>query len=376
MHKRLHILFFVVVATLLTTAAGGQDLPSACQGSVERYWVKGFNGQSNFTWRITDPKGNEVPAGAIVSVNAGSDTVSVTWNFANMLGGIYTMHIVEKTPWGCTGEEYTQNIVVNTPEVYVPISSFANTKDNLINLCKGSTYDLEVQLKDGKRSIATNLSKWADLKEAFSVKRIISSAGTFTVKIVDDLSTCSFDTVKVVSQELPKVSLGPDVTICKNAPATINPTVDKGNKYSWTINGELVSTATSYVADQPNVKLALAVTDEYGCSGSDTINVKLCGIESVRIPAAFTPNGDGFNDRWTIPDLESKFDVDNLEIEVLNRWGKQVWKYAKGKYDATQMWDGRDQNGNPLPVDSYHYIIRFKYSGSPQTLIGSVTIIL
>lgn len=111
-----------------------------------------------------DPKGTEVPASAIKSVNAGSDSVDVTWNYANMPGGIYTFHIIEKTPWGCTGEEYTQDIVVNTPEVYVPISSFLNTKDNLINLCKGKDYELEVQLKDGKRTIATSLSKWMDLK--------------------------------------------------------------------------------------------------------------------------------------------------------------------------------------------------------------------
>jgi gliding motility-associated-like protein len=376
MLKPLHILFYVVVATLLTTAAAGQDLPSACQGSVERYWVKGFNGQSLFTWRITDPKGNVIPESVVKSVNAGSDTVEVAWNFANMPGGIYTFHIVEKTPWGCTGEEYTQNIVVNTPEVYVPISSFLNTKDNLINLCKGSTYELEVQLKDGKRKIATDFSKWMDLNGAFNVKRIISSAGTFTVKVVDDLSTCSFDTVKVISRDLPKVDLGPDVSISKFNPVTIVPKVDKGNIYSWTINNEVVSTASTYLADQANVKLALAVTDEYGCVGSDTLAVKLVGIETVRIPAAFTPNGDGYNDRWTIPEFETKYDVDNLEMEVFNRWGKQIWKYTKGKYDATQMWDGKDMNGKPLPVDSYHYIIRFKYNGSTQILKGAVTIIL
>jgi gliding motility-associated-like protein len=376
MHKRLHILLFVVVATLLTTAAYGQDLPYACQGSVERYWVKGFNGQSLFTWRITDPKGNEVPVGAIKNVNAGSDTVDVTWNFANMPGGIYTFHIVEQTPWGCIGEEYTQDVVVNTPEVYVPISSFLNTKDNLINLCKGKNYELEVQLNDGKRTIATNLSKWADISEAFDVKRIISSAGTFTVKVVDDLSACSYDTVKVVSHELPKVDLGADVTICKFQPTTIVPKVDKGNIYTWTINNEVVSTASSYYADQANIDLALAVTDEYGCVGSDTIKVNQCSVESMRIPAAFTPNGDGYNDKWTIPDFENKYEVENLEIQVFNRWGKQIWKYTKGKYDATQMWDGKDSGGKPLPVDSYHYIMSFKYDGNTQVLKGAVTIIL
>lgn len=374
MYKRLHILF--VVAILLTTAAYGQDLPYACQGSVERYWVKGYNGQSLFTWRITDPKGNEVPKGAITPINAGSDTISVTWNFANMLGGVYTMHIVEQTPWGCIGEEYTQDIVVNTPDVYIPISTFANTKDNIVNLCKGSTYELEVQLKDGHRSILSSLSKWSDLSEAFAIKRVISSAGTFTVKVVDDQSACSFDTVKVKSVELPKVELGDDITICKNAPKTILPKVDRGNIYSWNIDGKLVSTSSSFYADRAPVELELAVTDEYGCIGRDTVKVDLCGITGVRIPAAFTPNGDSFNDRWEIPDFESKFEIEDLEIKVLSRWGKEVWSYSKGKYDSQKMWDGKGPNGNPLPVDSYHYIIRFKYNNEPQVLKGAVTIIL
>ena len=374
MLKRLHILF--VVAILLTTAAYGQNLPYACQGSVERYWVKGFNGQSLFSWRITDPAGNDIPAAAIKPVNAGSDTVAITWNFPNIKGGVYTMHIKEQTPWGCVGEEYTQDIVVNTPNLYVPISSFANTSNGLVNLCKGGTYELEVQLKDGKRTILNSLSKWTDLSEAFSVKRVISSAGTFTVQVVDDLSSCSFDTVKVVSRDLPVVSLGDDITICQNAPATVTPTVSSGNIYSWSINGEVVSTASTFIADRAPVELILSVSDQYGCVGSDTLDVKLCDVSGIRIPSAFTPNGDGFNDRWTIPDLDAKYSVTEFEVEVLNRWGKQVWKYSRGAYDGTKMWDGKDMKGTALPVDSYHYIIKFNYNGATFVKKGAVTILL
>ena len=71
-----------------------------------------------------------------------------------------------------------------------------------------------------------------------------------------------------------------------------------------------------------------------------------------------------------------KYDVENLEMEVFNRWGTRIWKYNKGKYASEEMWDGKDSSGRPLPVDSYHYIIRFKYNGVTETLKGSVTIIL
>lgn len=375
MLKRLQI---VVIASILTmTAAYGQNLPYACQGSTESYMVKGLNGQSSFSWRITDPKGNDVPTSSYQFINAGGDSIRVSWNFPDMAGGIYTFHIKETSPWGCIGEEYTQDIVVNTPTVYLPISKFTNVNDNLVDICSGGTFEVEVGLTDGSRKIATDLSRWMDLQQAFDVKRIISAAGTFTVKVVDDLSSCSFDTVKVVSHELPTVSLGDDFSLCDNLSQTIYPNVSADAKYyTWQQDGQPAGTGSTFTVTSAPSNIILSVETSWGCKNSDTLDVKACDINSVRIPAAFTPNGDGVNDRWEIPDFESKYNIDNLSIEVYNRWGKLMYKFAKGKYDKSKMWDGRDPNGSPLPVDSYHYVLRFEYRGNPVRLVGPVTILL
>ena len=369
-----------MVAILLTMEALGQDiplLPSACQGSVERYWVKGFNGTSNFEWRITDPKGKEVPANVITAINSGKDSVAISWNFPGMVGGTYTLHITERTPWGCTGEEYTQDIVVNTSEIFIPITSFTDVKDNLINLCSGSTFELEVQLKDGSRKFVSSQSGWLDLNEPFTPTRIISQAGTFTVKVVDNLSACSYDTVKVIKHDLPKVSLGDDIELCLNNTATITPTVDKGTVYTWYLDGAPTwNSPLSFTVGKAPAEVVLTVADSYGCTGADTLQVKTCSISSLRIPSAFTPNGDGMNDRWVIPDFLDKFQVQNLSIDVYNRWGKRVYSFKPGSYDESKMWDGKDSGGARLPVDSYHYIIRFEYDGQRTVLRGPVTILL
>lgn len=391
MLKRLHILF--VVATIFTSVAYGQtsvkDLPYACQGSIESYWVKGNNGFSNFTWRVTDPKGNEVPASAIQFLNAGGDTVRINWNFPGMVGGVYTFHIIEKSGL-CTGEEYTQDIQVNTPVLYVPISSFVNVKDNLIDLCSNGKFELEVEHKDSKRKFVNELSKWSDLSSAFSVKRIVSEAGTYTVKVVDDLASCSFDTAKVVMHELPKVSLGDDISICNSLGATIQSTVDHGNYYSWFVDGvQSSATGSSFTIEKPGV-VSLTVKDDYGCEGSDAVKVSGCDPRNIRIPAAFTPNDDGVNDEWYIPGIEydwvltkvgsnnvplpkeGKMKVDNLKIEIFTRWGKRVYSLKSDR----KAWDGKDESGSPLPVDSYHYLIRFEVDGEKIQLRGPVTILL
>lgn len=388
MLKRLHIL---IAAMILTLTAVGQNLPTVCQGSTERYWVKGDNGISTFEWKIyyIDNASKDtiyVPQTAIKPVNAGSDTVDVSWNFPNMQSGTYTFMIKQHAK-GCTSEWYDQDIMVNTPTIYVPISSFTNVTDNLINLCENGTFELQIA-GTGGHTLNPTLSKWVDINQNISKNRIISSAGTFTLQVIDDMSSCSFDTVKVVSQSLPKVNLGDDISICNNTNATINSTVDKGNYYTWYFDGsETGSTGSSFTVEKPGT-VVLAVKDDYGCVGSDTLQVSGCDPRSIRIPAAFTPNNDGINDEWYIPDINfdwvfskpvnnstpqaGKITVEDLKIEIYSRWGKRVYNLKTDR----KAWDGTDESGKPLPVDSYHYIVRFKVNGETILLKGPVTILL
>lgn len=69
----------------------------------------------------------------------------------------------------------------------------------------------------------------------------------------------------------------------------------------------------------------------------------------------FTPNNDGFNDLWEIPDLN---ELGRCEVRIFNRWGKQV--YANSDYNNT--WDGTS-NGAPLPEGAYPFIIKTENQG-------------
>jgi gliding motility-associated-like protein len=87
----------------------------------------------------------------------------------------------------------------------------------------------------------------------------------------------------------------------------------------------------------------------------------------VNVPNVFSPNGDGFNDRWVITNIE---DYPDAEIQIFNRYGTKV--YEVQGYRNANGWEGK-MNGADLPVGPYYYIIRL--NKKLKQLAGAVSII-
>jgi len=93
------------------------------------------------------------------------------------------------------------------------------------------------------------------------------------------------------------------------------------------------------------------------------------------IPEAFSPNGDGINDKFEIIGL-SKYQT--VEIEILNRSGNRVYQsnnYGEGT-GKDGFWDGTIKQGlrigsGPVPSGTYFYIL--KLNGN-QKINGSIYI--
>ena len=86
------------------------------------------------------------------------------------------------------------------------------------------------------------------------------------------------------------------------------------------------------------------------------------------IPTAITPNDDGINDVWNLVKLQGYSEV---VVEIFDQWGTLVWRSEPG---YPQPWDGRNMQGNMMPVDSYHYVISIN-DGSDDHAVGIVTVI-
>lgn len=89
-------------------------------------------------------------------------------------------------------------------------------------------------------------------------------------------------------------------------------------------------------------------------TSSDSVLYVLLDCETIVIPDAFSPNGDGTNDVFYIPNLQY---YPNNNIKIFNRWGALVYSSAPYKND----WDGTDTNsgalGTELPSATYYYVL-------------------
>ncbi len=92
-------------------------------------------------------------------------------------------------------------------------------------------------------------------------------------------------------------------------------------------------------------------------AGPHKVNIKSeCGFFSKDVfimdyPKFFTPNGDGYNDRWNIFDLNSQA---NAKIYIFDRFGK----FLKEISPSGTGWDGT-YNQHSLPATDYWFIVHY-----------------
>jgi gliding motility-associated-like protein len=129
----------------------------------------------------------------------------------------------------------------------------------------------------------------------------------------------------------------------------------------WSTNDTI-----TYLTNMVLGKYLVWVTDAAKCRENALIDLTL-DFPPFRIPNAFTPNGDGINEKWEIAALK---DFPECQVKVFNRSGHLIWWSDTG---YTEPWDGIDKSGNVLPVGSYYYLVWLQSDLKP--LKGTVSIL-
>jgi len=168
----------------------------------------------------------------------------------------------------------------------------------------------------------------------------------------------------------PLINAGPDQFITPGGNAQINViNSTPGNfSYTWTPSLGLSSPSILNPVASPSVTTEYMITGvdiDNKCSANDKVIISV--ITGLYVPTAFTPNGDGKNDKWQIPGLAVHPDA---VVTIYNRWGQVVYQ-AKDYYD--NPWNGK-VNGVEQPTGTFVYMIQLNDAGR-QLLKGTVTII-
>ena len=117
----------------------------------------------------------------------------------------------------------------------------------------------------------------------------------------------------------------------------------------------------------------LAVTDSFGCIYFDEIMIELGpDCDSILIPNVFTPNGDGFNDRF-----QAKADyISDFQMLIFDRWGNHLFEANDWPINSDRHgWDGTCR-GQAMDPGVYAYSISFRLVNGEYRTIGGDVLLL
>jgi gliding motility-associated-like protein len=167
----------------------------------------------------------------------------------------------------------------------------------------------------------------------------------------------------------PFANAGPDKTILSGDTAILNASV-KGTavNFTWSPSTFMNDSRliTPHVFPPVNATYSLQVVSTVGCgSASDNVLVKV--YNNFYVPNAFTPNGDGKNDKFEILTLDN---YKLTSLLIYNRWGQVVFE-SRGSYKG---WDGMFK-GLPQPQGIYVYRLEMQ-APSRGKIIKKGTVLL
>lgn len=288
------------------------------------------------------------------SINGGS-TYQSSNVFTGLAAGTYTV-ITRNPVTQCTA---TQQVTI----------TFTNnlTMNNIAGgtICRGASFTPQVS----SNAASYTWSPSAGVSNTTIANPVLSPQNTTTYTVTGTLGSCTIQrTVTVTVFEGATANAGPDAIILTGDVYQMLSSGSAGS-YLWTPSTGLSSATvlSPSASPQTTTTYTLTVTSPQGCTASDQMTLTVVPY-CIKPMNAFTPNGDGINDRWLITDGNCLIGV---RAQVFNRYGSRV--FESPNYDNT--WDGT-YKGKPLPDGTYYYVLEFVLlNGKRQVLKGDVTIL-
>ncbi|MCA1747128.1 MAG: gliding motility-associated C-terminal domain-containing protein, partial [Bacteroidales bacterium] len=328
--------------------------------------------RSDFNGRHISCYGAENAAIELVVSGGNDSTYTFEWNtstgdnnkytLSGLPAGIYTVQ--GKDASGCSFDTVKQ--VVQPSDINVMYT--ANDP-----LCEGNENgSISISVVGGTPIIGSPIYNYSfNGEENLPAPEFENLAEGEYVIVVKDANDCA-DTTEVVLVAPEALSMEYETTPaeCKDKPdGTLTINFIDGGTMPYYINGG----TSQYFDNLLPGDFVIELIDGNDCRLIDTAYIEALRLLCLSLPNAFTPNDDGFNDRWILDGDENGVNdmylYPDAELRIYNRWGELVY-YSNNVAD--EPWDGT-YRGRDLPVDSYHYILDLGNDDPPIT--GNVTII-
>ena len=276
---------------------------------------------------------NGLPAGLNVNYFANSnDALSAT----NAIGIMYSNTIpFQQIIWAR---------ITNGPDCYgvIPVTL-------VVNILEASNFEEEEKIVcEGLNSVELSVQTgfqtylWNDANASTSNSIVVSTAGEYTVTVTDTNGCSDTKTFNVIASGVATIT-GVTMNDFNGGNNTVTIEYTGSGDYEFSLDGNYYQDSSTFT-NVPSGVYEVSVRDKNEC-GKKTKEIFV-----LDYPKYFTPNGDGYHDRWKIDYLQKQNRL--AKVHIFDRYGKIVFS-GTGDNDG---WDGTF-NGNPLPSSDYWFTI-------------------
>lgn len=381
---------------------------SICTGDM--ITLDAMNNGNSFEWSTTETSQtievNNTGAYSVVVTDAnecsGSDTINILVNLLPTIGisapsdvcmSVGNVAVTTSpsggslTGAGITGNQFNTNSTQVTPEqpawlkysytdsnectsidstsitVHIEPNPEQIVKDTFVCINEQTT----IEISDGGSNHVEWYQENTNNPIGFNNSLIVNGPGRYYVIGFNDWCSTVSDTI-IVEEITPFVDgdVNPQTSILEGESAhlfVVNP--QQEYTYTWENNSTGESYTTTSVNVSPLKTTSFTLTGQVKTCTATT-EVEVLVDPNVLVPNAFSPNGDGSNDEWEVPNLEF---YPNVVVHIFNRWGSPVYK-SIGTYVP---WDGK-RSGVLMSTATYYYLIELGDIRG-RVLTGSLTIV-
>ncbi len=234
---------------------------------------------------------------------------------------------------GCTATDDI-NVVLSDPPTAVassepPICAGEASGSITISATQGGTEPYTFSLNNGTASLSPNFENLP--------------SGTYEVEVTD-ANGCVWDsTLILTSPPAFTLDLGPDLNINQAVSVELVAIANHAiSTISWE-PAEFLSCANcpqTTATPLQSIEYQVVALDFNNCIAVDTIFINVNNFADIYAPNVFSPNGDGFNDAFT---LFAGIGVKEIEsLLIFDRWGGMAFEAEKSIQpgDLAAGWDG------------------------------------